>query len=165
MGYVCLAPLNWEVRDIFSKEVTFRLRFRRWWGRVNHKIIWKKNIWSRVHSKCRELKVRVAWLLNEFIAHNSWGIVGVMEWSEDKWERKSGAQKRCSTELLGSFAFHPNSMLIYTTCIEIVFYDWNLNFIIYQSTWSYKGYLFFILIFIFQVVFMLGWFYSSDVLR
>ena len=89
MGYVCLAPLNWEVRDIFSKEVTFRLRFRRWWGRVNHKIIWKKNIWSRVHSKCRELKVRVAWLLNEFIAHNSWGIVGVMEWSEDKWERKS----------------------------------------------------------------------------
>ena len=28
MGYVCLAPLNWEVRDIFSEEVTFRLRFR-----------------------------------------------------------------------------------------------------------------------------------------
>ena len=29
MGYGCLAPLNWEVRDIFSEEVTFRLRFRR----------------------------------------------------------------------------------------------------------------------------------------
>ena len=32
-------------------------------------------------------------MLNEFIAHNSWGIVCVIEWyvrwSEDKWERKS----------------------------------------------------------------------------